>query len=295
LLNFFGIYYLFNQSINKASQNNLMLSGIINKVTVSVLIIDSKKFIIDTNTTAHIQFQYKKSEMIGQHISRFINIDTDKPDTTAKCKDGSQFMAQVEQNAIQIGTMDATILTIRDVTKQQEKEKQLSQMAQHDNLTGLPNRILFDDRLSLEINHMRRENSLLAVMFIDLDRFKPINDNYGHSAGDAVLIQIAQRISSCLRDIDTVSRRGGDEFTVILSGINDITDSEKVANAILVELAKPFIYNDKQIYASASIGISLYPQHGETTEQLLLQADSAMYKAKAKGGNHICMFTESIG
>lgn len=162
-------------------------------------------------------------------------------------------------------------------------------MAHHDTLTGLPNRILFDDRLSLEINHMRRDNSLLAVMFIDLDRFKPINDNYGHSAGDEVLKQIAQRISLCLRDIDTVSRRGGDEFTVILSGIKDIADCEKIARTILNQLASAFVFNNQHISASASIGISLYPMHGQNSDELLLQADAAMYQAKAKGGNQICM------
>lgn len=287
LLNFFGIFYMFSQRIRQTSRSNLMLNNIINKVTVSVLIIDSNNHIIDSNLTAQTLFQYEKSELSGKNLAQFL--ETHANETIAKCKDGSQFRAVIERNQIKLDNEEATILSITDITKQHEKEQHLSQMAHHDTLTGLPNRILFDDRLSLEINHMRRDNSLLAVMFIDLDRFKPINDNYGHSAGDEVLKQIAQRISLCLHDIDTVSRRGGDEFTVILSGIKDIADCEKIARTILNQLASAFVFNNQHISASASIGISLYPMHGQNSDELLLQADAAMYQAKAKGGNQICM------
>lgn len=186
-----------------------------------------------------------------------------------------------------------TIITIADVTQQRQAMVRLNEIAYTDTLTGLPNRTLFDDRLSLEIQHVRRENNLLAVLFIDLDNFKDVNDNHGHHIGDQLLKKIACRIRLNLRETDTVSRRGGDEFNVILNVISSISDSERIANSILQELSLPFEIEGINIMPSASIGISIYPLHSENADLLLEQTDAAMYKAKDAGGNQICIYSKN--
>lgn len=163
-------------------------------------------------------------------------------------------------------------------------------LAHHDTLTDLPNRILFRSRLAQLIAQARRSMRSLAVLFLDLDRFKYINDTLGHDVGDVLLQAVGKRLESCIRESDTIARRGGDEFTVILDGIHRGQDAAAVARKILDALSHPFAIEGHELFVGASIGISLFPADGADVETLIKHADIAMYRAKARGGNHFQFF-----
>jgi len=172
----------------------------------------------------------------------------------------------------------------RDITERKQVEEQLRQNAFHDALTGLPNRVLFIDRLEQAIGHTQRhKDHLFAVLFLDLDRFKVVNDSLGHLTGDRLLIEIAHRLKLCLRQSDTVARLGGDEFTILLPDIEDISDAIRVAERIQEELRLPFALDPNEIFTSASIGITLSSTGYDWAEDVLRDADIAMYRAKSQG------------
>jgi diguanylate cyclase (GGDEF)-like protein len=171
------------------------------------------------------------------------------------------------------------------LTRLKQTNEQITYLAHHDNLTALPNRILFYDRLNQTITRGRREKELSAVLFLDLDGFKLINDTFGHDVGDALLREAAKRIVACVRESDTVARMGGDEFTVILCNVRTQDSIKRVANKIIEAIARPFVLNGKECSVSVSIGISLHPDNGETAAQLVKIADAAMYLAKHSGKN----------
>ncbi len=183
---------------------------------------------------------------------------------------------------------------IRDITEKKQSDALIRQQANYDPLTHLPNRHMFHICLKQEILNTRRTNLTLALMFIDLDRFKEVNDTLGHNVGDHLLTEVALRLSSSVRKSDMVARLGGDEFTIILSQLVDATQVETVAQNILRRLAEPFTLNNETAYISASIGITLYPQDTQEVEQLLMNADQAMYVAKKKGRNRFSYFTPSL-
>lgn len=182
----------------------------------------------------------------------------------------------------------------RDITDRKQAESLMRFQAYHDLLTGLPNRTLFRDRLSLAISHSKRNGSKVAVMFVDLDRFKLINDSLGHSIGDQLIQAVARRISESLREGDTLSRFGGDEFTLLLPNIHSQEDASIIARKILNELKQPFFIEQHELYASGSIGIAMYPDHGEQLDQLIQNADIAMYYIKANGKNSFRFFSEKM-
>jgi diguanylate cyclase (GGDEF)-like protein len=172
------------------------------------------------------------------------------------------------------------------------RDEQLYQQAHFDALTGLPNRLLLKDRVNLEIARCQRADSAFALLFIDLDHFKNVNDTLGHSFGDRVLRETAGRISGCVRASDTVSRLGGDEFVVILSQPQHVRDAAKVGEHIVRELSEPFVIDDQNCFLSASIGIASFPRDGTSAETLIRNADSAMYRAKAEGRAQVVHFEE---
>ncbi|MFN2315960.1 MAG: diguanylate cyclase domain-containing protein [Gemmatimonadales bacterium] len=182
---------------------------------------------------------------------------------------------------------EATVCICRDVTEQTLAEEQVWHNAHHDLLTGLPNRRLLLDRLEQEIKHANRSSLPLAVLFMDLDGFKIVNDSLGHEAGDHLLAEVATRLTACVRKDDTVARMGGDEFTVILTGAKQRSDAELVAQSILDALAKPFLIAATNVQISASIGIAFYPQDAATPFTLLETADRAMYTAKHAGSGRM--------
>jgi diguanylate cyclase (GGDEF)-like protein len=164
----------------------------------------------------------------------------------------------------------------------------------HDITTGLPNRILYKDYLELELQHAKREDRLLAVLFMDLDRFKQINDTLGHTAGDQVLKEIAIRIQQKIRKSDTFARYGGDEFVLLLPGIGNMSDAAQIARELIHSLEEPFLIQGSELIITGSIGVSFYPQHGDNCEDLIRKADIAMYRAKDQGRNRFVLYEAVI-
>jgi len=174
---------------------------------------------------------------------------------------------------------------VRDVTERKKAEERLSHLATHDSLTGLPNRILFGDRLSLELARARRSGKKLAVMLLDLDHFKDINDTWGHDVGDEVLKTIGRRLPELLRKSDSIARMGGDEFLILLPEIEEAEDARILALKILDAFKKPFAVGARELYATTSIGIAIYPDDGTNPDMLMKKADMAMYSVKKQGRN----------
>ncbi len=182
----------------------------------------------------------------------------------------------------------------RDITERKRADQQITYQAYHDILTDLPNRALFQDRLGLALLQAKRNENMLAVMFIDLDRFKVVNDTFGHSAGDGLLQQVARRLRGCLRRCDTLSRIGGDEFTAVLPELNDQQDAALIADKFVQCLRLPFVLEGQAVHVSSSIGISLYPQDGQTLDELVRSADMAMYHMKSAGKNGYAFFDPAL-
>lgn len=184
--------------------------------------------------------------------------------------------------------------TARDITERKEAEAFISFQAYHDLLTRLPNRALFRDRLNLAITQARRSNQTMAVMFLDLDRFKVINDTLGHAMGDRLLQAVTQRLERCLRKGDTLSRFGGDEFTLLLPTVPGRDEASGVANKLIDALRAPFRLDNHDIFIGVSIGIAMFPEAGEQLDTLIRNADIAMYNVKARGKDGYCFFNPSM-
>ena len=173
--------------------------------------------------------------------------------------------------------------TLEDITERKELEEQLHHQAFHDALTGLPNRLLFSDRLGQALARAERRENLVAVLFMDLDNFKHVNDSLGHEAGDRLLVGVAERLRACLRPEDTAARLGGDEFTVLLEDVADASDAARVAGRIIEDLRVPFEVGGHEVLTAASIGIALDDRSRDRPADLMREADLAMYWAKSKG------------
>lgn len=249
---------------------------------------------------AHYVFQERRS---GDRASRNVEL-------RLKCMNGREdsrcfdnTLMTVSFNSVGIYSADGALQrreyfgtygVARDVTDRKRAEEQMSYQAYHDILTDLPNRILFQDRLGLAIMQARRNNAELGVMFVDLDRFKIINDSLGHVKGDHLLQQVAARLKLCLRKGDTLARHGGDEFTLVLPEIRDRSDAERVARKILEALRQPFQLDHHEVFVSASIGIAIFPHHGSNGEQLVRHADIAMYRVKGDGKDGLQFFDNAM-
>ncbi len=212
-------------------------------------------------------------------------------------KTGEIFPELLSISAIRNETGEVTnyVGVFADISKLKASESRLEFLAHHDPLTQLPNRLLLTSRLEHAIEKGMRDKKLLALLMLDLDRFKDVNDSFGHQAGDELLQLVAERLTSCLRSIDTVCRLGGDEFTVLLEEIPHPEDAARVANNIITALGEPWMLeNDREVRIGTSVGISLFPQHGSTPEQLLQQADAALYQAKGEGRGRFKYFSEGL-
>ena len=182
----------------------------------------------------------------------------------------------------------------RNISERKAAEVKIHQLAYYDGLTGLPNRTLLQDRLAHAIADARRFGHHLGLIFIDLDQFKKINDSLGHSVGDLMLIEVARRLRSILRENDTAARMGGDEFVVILSGFHNVSNVPHIAEKILLKLSEPYSLAGHQLTNSGSLGIALYPQDGEGSEELMRNADLAMYAAKNERGNNFKFYSQQM-
>ena len=211
-------------------------------------------------------------------------------------KNGETYLEWLSINTIYKSDHSAHryVVLFSDITQKKKSEDLIWQQANFDPLTSLPNRRMFLERMEHEIRKNKRSDLIMAILFIDLDRFKEINDTMGHDMGDVLLIQTAERIKECVRESDTVARLGGDEFTIILSGMKEHGDVERVTRNILRRLAEPFALGADIAYVTASIGITLYPHDGRNIDELLRNADQAMYSAKDHGRNRYQYFTPSM-
>lgn len=177
-----------------------------------------------------------------------------------------------------------------DITNKKMQQEELEKKANYDSLTGLPNRLLLTDRLRLAMAQSKRSDLLLAVCYLDLDGFKPINDVHGHEAGDQVLTEVAKRLSRSVRAGDTVARVGGDEFVLLLWGVENIQECDRTLERIVVDIDSPIALANIQVSVTASIGVSVFPINGDDPNLLTAQADSAMYRSKQAGGNRYTHF-----
>ena len=256
---------------------------------------------------------YEPSELVGHSFFDFVfDADRDEvrhlsslihesgPTTFAyrvEKKDGSLVWFETTSRSVRdvfTGKVREIVGVSRDVTERKRVEEQIEYQAYHDALTGLPNRRLFRDRLTVALAHARRMKHPLAVMFLDLDRFKVVNDTLGHSTGDELLKAVGARLQVSLREEDSIARMGGDEFTILLADLKSTDTAAKIAQKVLDTVAMPLQIDGTELFVTTSIGIALFPSDGDTAETLLANADHAMYRAKDAGRNSYQMFTPAM-
>jgi diguanylate cyclase (GGDEF)-like protein/PAS domain S-box-containing protein len=257
---------------------------------------------------------YEPAELLGQSVFTFIHPDdhhivrrgtvaVERQHTPATFsyraigRDGTQLWFETTSRAIvddATGAIGEIISVSRDISERRMVEEQIEFQAYHDALTGLPNRLLFRDRLTVALAHAKRQHTPVAVMFLDLDRFKYVNDTLGHSRGDELLRAVADRLRASLREEDTIARMGGDEFTVLLADLSSSDDAAAIAQKLLQAVAAPLQVEGQELYVTTSIGIALYPGDGDGAEALLKNADGAMYRAKEAGRNSYQLCTPAM-
>lgn len=298
----------------KLDEDELLLASTVFQTSPEgIVVTDANNMIIAVNPAFTTITQYKVHEVIGQdpkllssgqHGKEFFSImwsdvltrGSWQGEIVNKRKDGACYSAWLTINTVrdESDKVRQYIAIFSDITDKKHSEEIIWRQANYDILTGLPNRRLFYDRLMQEMKNEERDRDSLALMFIDLDHFKEVNDTLGHEAGDNLLIQASKRIAGCVRDSDTLARLGGDEFTVILPGLADPNRLGSLADNIIHVLSKPFMLGETLAYVSASIGITLYPQDADNLSALLKNADQAMYVAKGRGRNQYSYFTASM-
>ena len=270
----------------------------------AVVVADAHGHVVDVNPAAQRLLGIPAAALIGCPADTLF-ADHDAPDGHAQTPP-SELLREARNRTgdlelvvtplvDQRGATAGRVLVFRDVSERKQLERNLRHLAYTDALTGLPNRTLFHDRLKQGLASAARRNSPLAVCFLDLDRFKVINDSLGHDVGDRVLISVARRLGACLREEDTLARLGGDEFAVLLPEVSGPSGSASVADKLLRALAAPQLIDGHELTVSASIGIALFPENGSDVRSLLRSADAAMYSAKARGRGRAALFTPELG
>jgi diguanylate cyclase (GGDEF)-like protein/PAS domain S-box-containing protein len=220
------------------------------------------------------------ARLLGQQYQDLIEKGYDKFESAHFHKDGSIIPMEIHSRLIELENRKFILTIARDITERKKFENAIKQLAYHDPLTGLPNRILFKDHVTLALAHAARYNNKLALMVMDLDKFKEINDTLGHDAGDQLLRDVGSRLLSTVRKTDTVSRMGGDEFVLLISEIINEEDAANVAQKILETIRKPFTFKRHKLNITPSIGVAVYPKDGKNIDTLTRHADFAMYHVK---------------
>jgi diguanylate cyclase (GGDEF)-like protein/PAS domain S-box-containing protein len=267
------------------------------------------------NPAAERMFGYNAASVLGNNVSMLMPepfrskhngylqhyLDTGEAhvigigrEVEARRSDGETFPMELRVSEFYLEGRRQFIGIMRDISERNAAEAKITHLAHYDSLTDLPNRRLVQDRIQQSIASAQRSGAQFAVMFIDLDKFKNINDTLGHDAGDQLLQMAANRITQCLRAEDTVGRHGGDEFIVLLADLGAAKDSAVVAKKIVDVLSVPFVINEQDLSIGASIGIALYPQDGADVEILLKNSDTAMYQAKGAGRSNYQFFMHTM-
>ena len=285
----------------------LSLRKAVENMQIGVTITNAEGKIIYTNPADAQIHGYSVEELIGKEAKIFSPPEIRNPMTQPLRKrfrresinvrkDGTIFPVYLMSDLVMNseGNVFATVTTCEDISERKRNEETINNLAFYDVLTGLPNRSLFNDRLRQELAKARRNNQLLAIVFIDLDRFKVINDTFGHNTGDMFLRAVSERLKGIMREGDTVSRPGGDEFLLLFPDIADIEAVSLIIKKIIKKLSEVFILSDKELYITASIGVSVFPDNGNDAETIVKQADTAMYYAKEQGRNNYQFYTPAI-
>jgi diguanylate cyclase (GGDEF)-like protein/PAS domain S-box-containing protein len=307
-------HYCDSKSLNEKQ----ILSSIINSMACAVIVTYTNKCIYLMNPAAEILTGWRQDEAIGRNLTEVVSL-VDKDQDQKIDKLAAQVMKtgetlQLPENCILIarngqkipigdtiaplrdheGNINGTVLVLQDISQRKQLEEKLVRNAFYDPLTALPNRLLFQDRLRQAIERSkRRSNYQFAVLFVDLDDFKKINDRFGHGIGDDYLVFVARCLESCLRSSDTVARLGGDEFVIFLDDIQSISDAIHIVKRIQESLQVPIHLNDNKISTTASIGIALSCIHHQEPATILRDADMAMYQAKRQGKGQYMVFDYS--
>lgn len=291
---------------------SLAADRIFNTMADSVALVDSYLKIITVNRETRRMLKYEDKDLIGKDLRIFFNDKAPyKPDVAVLLKSGmirnceAEFAAKDgtvipvafsasefrDKNNVLIGT----IVISRDITEQKRAEKSLKYIAHHDFLTGLPNRLLFNSRLEQAMVRANHYNTMAAVVLLDVDRFKGVNDVFGHNIGDSLLVEIADRLKSVIRHIDTIARFGGDEFICIINDLASVDDVNEVAEKLHQSFFPKYRVGLNELTVTASIGISIYPRDGNSADVLIKNADIAMYHAKNHGKNNYRIYTQELG
>ncbi|MED3793646.1 EAL domain-containing protein [Niallia alba] len=304
-----------NKELTRISSDLLVseaLANVISETSIdSMLVLDKDGAILKVNPTVERMFLFQNQELHQQNINilfssekarKYINsiltaihtIESINGDETSKevvltRKDGTTFPAEIQFGKRYVQEKSIVACTIRDITKKKEDERQITYMAYHDGLTDLPNRRLFNHQLMKLVNKAKDNFEPLALLYLDMDRFKYINDSLGHLIGDRLLIEISKLLTRCMRHHDFVARVGGDEFNIILPNTNRETALESAEN-ILNEFKKPLYVDNYELFITTSIGISIFPYDGEDSTILTKNADAALYRAKEAGKNQYNVF-----
>jgi diguanylate cyclase (GGDEF)-like protein/PAS domain S-box-containing protein len=292
-----------------AEERQKLAASVFDNAHEGIMITDPAGRIIEVNTTFSELTGFSREEVIGQttdllrsghHDAAFYREMWEtirskgfwRGEVWNRKKSGEIFVEQLTISTVRnrAGDISHFVGIFSDITVIKEHQQRLEHLAHFDALTQLPNRMLLGDRMQLAMAQTARNGKLLAVCYLDLDGFKPVNDQYGHAIGDKLLIEVAQRLKACVRSGDTVSRLGGDEFVLLFSSLEDIHECDHAINRAIAQLTAPFRIAGHDISISASIGITLYPQDGSDSDTLLRHADQAMYAAKQSGRNRSHLF-----
>ena len=300
------------QELQRAEEHfRLLVDG---TTDYAIFMLDSDGLIMSWNPGAERILGYRKNDILGENFSRFFTEEDQakeepqrklrqvategrsEEDSWRVRKDGQRFWCTGVIGSLHDANakIKGFVEIMRDNTERRLAEQNVFFLANHDTLTGLPNRARFLERLHEALLNADRDNTRCALLLVDLDRFKMINDSLGHHAGDGLLKLVAQRLSSCVRETDTVARLGGDEFVIILTRLKSLPAAELIAENILLELSHPFEIDAHEVSSGASIGIAIYPQDGSAAGELLQKADLAMYRAKSAGRNRYRVFSPGM-
>ena len=298
----------------RAERERRIASEVLRSMSEAVAVFDQSFDFVSVNPAFSRITGYEADEVIGrntslldspQHGDEFYQRTRELLTQTGhwqgemwqRRKDGEEFLGWIELNEVRDSQHERThfVAVVNDITDKKRAEQELRYLANYDTLTGLPNRTLLSERLARAVVRARRQDARVAVLFLDLDRFKDVNDSLGHAAGDRILKAAAARLLATVRETDTVARLGGDEFTVVLEDIEHPDVAEHVARKIIVAFGQPLELDGRsEVVISPSVGISLYPDHGLVPSDLLKFADTAMYQAKEHGRNTFQFYTEAM-
>ena len=287
LLNFAFIIRQFFSHLALSKQSQKVLESIVHSVNASIVITNTSDVIVNVNRTAENYFGKKEDALQGIELQSLVK-ECKQDCFEIESGEGSSRYAQTYYQNIQINEQVYVICTISDITDQIQTEKTLSRLAYQDQLTGLANRKMTEDRLEQQIEQARRYSEVFALLYLDLDGFKEINDSFGHDKGDALLVEVGKALKKEVRSSDTIGRLGGDEFLLICPNMSTKEEASALSLKILMSIASINVTNTDFTSVSASIGIAFFPDDASDSHKLRQLADRAMYEAKNNGKNQFC-------